>query len=114
VKVFLLAGLLEIALGVAFLAAQVPRAEIPHSNTGDANIGMQATRSERASPIISFILIGSGITLLVANARSGRRKPDRSETPGDLEGPRGETQETLRLKHAPDCAMRGGHSQSNE
>lgn len=90
---FLLAGLLEITLGVAFLAAPVSRTEILDSNTKDANIGMQTTRSERVSPIISFILIGSGITLTVAKARPGRRKLNRSRTPGDLDGSCGQTKE---------------------
>ena len=94
---FLLAGLLEIALGIAFLAAPVSRTEIPDSNTEDANfdanIGMQTTRSERVSPIISFILIASGITLTVAKARPGRRRLNRSRTPGDLDGSLGRPKE---------------------
>jgi len=46
-RIVLFAGLPESILGVAFLAAQVPRTEIADSNTEDANFGMQAIPSER-------------------------------------------------------------------
>jgi len=62
-RVFLLAGFLEVALGVAFLAAPAARTEVPEDKTGDANIGVQSTRGERVPPIISFALIASGIAL---------------------------------------------------
>jgi hypothetical protein len=55
-RVFLLAGLLEIALGVAFLAAPVART------------GVETTRSGRVPPLISFTLIASGVALTVTNA----------------------------------------------
>ncbi len=74
-RVYLFAGLLEIALGVAFLAAPLPRAEIQKIETGDANTGVQTTRSGRVSPIVSFVLLASGITLTVTGI-SRRRKPE--------------------------------------
>jgi hypothetical protein len=79
-RVFLFAGLLDIALGVAFLAAPLPPAEIQEVKTGDANVE-QTTRSEHVSPVTSVVLIACGITLIVtANPR--RRKPERmSNTP---------------------------------
>jgi hypothetical protein len=72
--VFLLAGLLDIAFGVAFLAAPVPP-EIQELKTGNANMELQTTRGERVPPGISFLLLASGITL-IATTRPGRRKPE--------------------------------------
>jgi hypothetical protein len=74
-RVFLFAGLLDIALGVAFLAAPLPPAGIQEVGTGDANVELQATRNERVSPLTSFVLLACGITLIVI-AKPGRRKPE--------------------------------------
>jgi|HubBroStandDraft_6_1064221.scaffolds.fasta_scaffold54332_5 hypothetical protein len=73
VRVFLFAGLLDIALGLAFLAAPLPPAEIQEIKTGDANLELPTTRSERVSPVTSVMLLACGITLIVT-ARPGRRK----------------------------------------
>jgi hypothetical protein len=113
-RVFFSAGLMEIALGVAFLAAPVQHLENPDSNAEHATIGMQTARGEQVSPVISFILIASGIVLTVANARPGRRKPKRSQTSGDPNGSRGEASGNLRPRNALDCAISGGRSQSEE
>ena len=72
---FLFAGVLDIALGLAFLAAPFSPAKIREIKTGDANMELQATRSERASPVTGFVLLACGITLIVA-ARPGRRNPE--------------------------------------
>jgi hypothetical protein len=74
--VVLFAGLLEIALAVVFLAAPLPRAAIQEIKTVDANMAVQTTHSDRVSPIISFVLLASGITLAVTGT-SRRRKPER-------------------------------------
>jgi len=68
VRVLLLAGLLEFALGVVFLTVPVARTKILEDKTGDANIGVQTTRRERVPPIISLALLASGIALTAANA----------------------------------------------
>ena len=75
-RVFLFAGLLEVALGVVFLAMPLPRAGIQETKSVDANTAVQATRTARVSPIISFILLASGITLTVTGT-PGRRKTER-------------------------------------
>jgi hypothetical protein len=74
-RIFLLAGLLDIALGVAFLAAPFPPAEIQEIRNGDASVELPTTRSERVSPVVSFLLLASGITLIVI-AKPRRRKPE--------------------------------------
>jgi len=113
-RVFVSAGLVEIALGVAFLAAPVQRIGISESNANVADSAMQTAHSERVSPIISFILIASGIVLTVSNARPGRRRVKRSQTIGYPNGSRGETPGALRPGHPLDCAISGGRSQSKE
>lgn len=72
-RVSLLAGLLDVAFGLAFLAPPLPPAAIQGS--GEANMELQAARSERASPLTSVILLGCGIALIVTS-RPGRRKPE--------------------------------------
>jgi hypothetical protein len=72
-RVFLLAGLLDIAFGLALLAVPLPPAAIQGS--GNANMELQTIRSERRSPLTSVILLACGIALIVT-ARPGRRKPE--------------------------------------
>jgi hypothetical protein len=72
-RVFILAGLLDIALGVAFLAAPLSPAKIQEIKTGEANMVLQTTRSEHVSPVVSFVLLACGITLIVT-AKPRRRK----------------------------------------
>jgi len=74
-RVFLVAGLLDIVLALAFLAAPLSPAEIQEVRTGDANVELQAVRSERVSPVTSFILLACGITLMIT-AKPRRRKPE--------------------------------------
>jgi hypothetical protein len=71
VKILLLAGLILIVLGIASLVVPVPHSESEGIKIGGANIGVQTTRSERVSPIISIVLIAGGIALTVAGARGG-------------------------------------------
>ncbi|MGD1022038.1 MAG: hypothetical protein ABR880_04590 [Candidatus Sulfotelmatobacter sp.] len=67
-RALLLAGLLEFALGVAFLAVPVARIQFVEDRTEDAKIEVQSTPGDREPPIISFVLIASGIALTGANA----------------------------------------------
>jgi len=71
-KIFLLAGLLLVALGIASLVVPIPYSETHGIKIGDASIGVQTSHSERVSPIISVVLIAGGIALTVAGTR-GRR-----------------------------------------
>jgi hypothetical protein len=84
-RIFLFAGLLEIVLGVSFLAGPAPHADILEVQAGDANTGVRTTRSERVSPIISFVLLASGIALTVAGVSTRTsEKLTGSPTPGNL------------------------------
>ena len=73
-KMFLYAGVLLIALGIASLIVPIPSSEKQGIKIGDANIGVQTTHSERISPIISAVLIAGGIALAITGARSGSSK----------------------------------------
>ena len=72
-RVFLFAGLLDIVLALAFLAAPLSPAEIQEVRTRDANVELQTTRSERVSPVTSFILLACGITMIVTANPRGRK-----------------------------------------
>lgn len=88
-RVFLFAGLLDIVLGLAFLAAPIFPAEIQEVKSGDAHAALQTTRSEPVSPVTSCVLLACGIAL-IATAKPGRRKPEPRSTPSSLitrEGP---------------------------
>jgi len=80
IRVFLFAGLLDIALGIAFLAAPLPPAGIQDIDTHAA---VQTTRIAPVSPVISFLLLASGITLIVT-AATRRRKPGQPSHAGGL------------------------------
>jgi hypothetical protein len=69
-KVLLLAGLILVALGIASLVVPIPHTETEGIKVGNTNLGVQATHSERVSPIISIVLIAGGIALSIAGARS--------------------------------------------
>jgi hypothetical protein len=69
-KTFLFAGLLLVVLGIASLVVPIPRSETQGIKVGDTNIGVQTSRSERVSPIISAVLIAGGIALAIAGART--------------------------------------------
>jgi len=53
-RAFLLRGLLELALAVAFMAAPVTRIELVEDKTEDATIEVQSPRGDRVPPIIKF------------------------------------------------------------
>jgi hypothetical protein len=69
-KILLYAGLLLIALGIASLVVPIPHTETHGVKIGDANLGVQTSRSERVSPVISVVLIAGGIALSIAGSRS--------------------------------------------
>ncbi len=70
-RMFLAAGVLLLALGIASLVVPIPRSETHGIKVGDTNIGVQTTQNERVSPIISAVLIAGGIALAIAGARKG-------------------------------------------
>ncbi len=69
-KMFLIAGLILIVLGIASLVVPIPSSEKQGIKIGDANIGVQTSHSEKVSPIISAVLIAGGIALTIAGNRS--------------------------------------------
>ena len=69
-RILLYAGLLLIALGIASLVVPIPHTETQGIKIGDANLGVQTSRSERVSPVISVVLIAGGIALSIAGART--------------------------------------------
>jgi hypothetical protein len=69
-KMLLFAGLLLVVLGIASLVVPIPHTETEGIKVGKTNIGVQTSHSERVSPIISVVLIGGGIALSIAGARS--------------------------------------------
>ena len=69
-KILLYAGLLLIALGIASLVVPIPHTETQGIKIGDANLGVQTSRSERVSPVISVVLIAGGIALSIAGSRA--------------------------------------------
>ncbi|MGB9206443.1 MAG: hypothetical protein WCB94_20975 [Terriglobales bacterium] len=69
-KILLYAGLLLIALGIASLVVPIPHTETQGIKIGDANLGVQTSRSERVSPVISVVLIAGGIALSIAGSRT--------------------------------------------
>ena len=73
-KILLFAGLVLIALGIASLAVPIPHTEREGIKVGNTNLGVQATHSERVSPIISVVLIAGGIALTIAGGRGGLSK----------------------------------------
>ena len=68
-KIFLYAGILLVVLGIASLVVPIPSSEKQGIKIGDTNIGVQTTHSEKVSPIVSAVLIGSGIALAFAGSR---------------------------------------------
>ncbi|MGA7381818.1 MAG: hypothetical protein WBX03_13295 [Terriglobales bacterium] len=70
-KALLFAGLLLLVLGIASLVVPIPHSENESIKIGDTHIGVQTTHSERVSPIVRVVLIGGGIALAVAGARTG-------------------------------------------
>ncbi|MGA2345064.1 MAG: hypothetical protein ABSF93_03610 [Candidatus Sulfotelmatobacter sp.] len=73
-RIFLVAGLLLIVLGIASLVVPIPHSETEGIKIGGASIGVQTTHRERVSPIISVVLIAGGIALSIAGARSRTSK----------------------------------------
>jgi hypothetical protein len=73
-KILLFAGLLLIVLGIASLIVPIPHTETQGIKTGDINIGVQTSHSERVSPVISIVLIAGGIALSIAGGRAGLSK----------------------------------------
>ena len=69
-KILLLAGLLMIVLGIVSLVVPIPHSETEGIKVGNTNLGVQTSRSERISPIISVVLIAGGIALSIAGTRS--------------------------------------------
>jgi hypothetical protein len=69
-RIFLVAGLLLIVLGIAFLVVPIPHSETQGIKIGGASIGVQSTHSERVSPIISVLLIAGRIVLTIAGTKS--------------------------------------------
>ena len=70
-KIFLVAGLLLVVLGIASLVVPIPHSETQGLKIGDASIGVQTTHSERVSPIISVVLLAGGIALTIVGVRGG-------------------------------------------
>jgi len=69
-KILLYAGVLLMALGIASLVVPIPHTETQGIKIGDANLGVQTSRSERVSPVISIVLIAGGIALSIAGSRT--------------------------------------------
>jgi hypothetical protein len=69
-KILLYAGLLLMVLGIASLVVPIPHTETQGIKIGDANLGVQTSRSERISPVISAVLIAGGIALSIAGSRT--------------------------------------------
>jgi hypothetical protein len=69
-KMLLYAGLLLMVLGIASLVVPIPHTETQGIKIGDANLGVQTSRSERVSPVISVVLIAGGIALSIAGSRT--------------------------------------------
>jgi hypothetical protein len=68
-KIYLYAGLILIVLGLVSLIVPIPHTETHGIKAGDMNIGVQTSHSERVSPIISVLLIASGIALGISSGR---------------------------------------------
>jgi hypothetical protein len=73
-KIFLVAGLLLVVLGIASLVVPIPHSETQGIKIGDASIGVQTSHSERVSPVISVVLIAGGIALSIAGSRGRTAK----------------------------------------
>jgi hypothetical protein len=69
-EILLFTGLLLVVLGIASLVVPIPSSEKRGIKIGDTNIGVQTSHSERASPIISAVLIAGGIALAIAGTRT--------------------------------------------
>jgi hypothetical protein len=100
-RIFLFAGLLDIALGLAFLASPRSPAEIQEI---DANTAMQTNRSAPVSPVISFLLLASGIALIVTSA-TRRRRPEQPAYASSLITPEATTEPCALSKRA-DCGAK--------
>jgi hypothetical protein len=59
-----------VVLGIASLVVPIPHTERQGIKAGDINFGVQTSHSERVSPIITAVLIGGGIALTIAGART--------------------------------------------
>jgi hypothetical protein len=62
--------LLLVALGFASLVVPIPHTDTEGIKVGNANFGVQTRHRERASLIVSIVLIAGGITLSMAGGRS--------------------------------------------
>jgi len=69
-KILVYTGLLLVALGIVSLVVPIPHTENEGIKTGNTNLGVQTSHSERVSPFISIALIAGGIVLSIAGSRS--------------------------------------------
>lgn len=69
-KTFLYAGLLLVVVGIASLLVPIPHRETQGIEIRDTNIGVQTRHDERVPPIVSVVLIASGIVLTIACMRT--------------------------------------------
>lgn len=69
-RIFLLVGAILLLLGIASLFVPIPRRQRHGIDVAGVSLGVETTAREKVPPVISAVLIGGGVTLLLA----GRRK----------------------------------------
>jgi hypothetical protein len=64
-KPLFVAGLITLVVGIVLLFVPIPRSENHGVKAGDVKIGVTTTHHEKASPIISAVLIIAGAGLML-------------------------------------------------
>ena len=71
-RVLLLIGLILLALGAVSLFVPIPYKEKHGIKAGGLSVGVETTEHQKVHPAVSAVLIGGGVVLLIAGARSRR------------------------------------------
>jgi len=71
-RVLFIIGLILLALGVGSLFIAIPVKEKHGFKAGDLSVGVETTERQKVHPAVSAVLIGGGVVLMIAGARSRR------------------------------------------
>jgi hypothetical protein len=71
-RVLFIVGVILLALGVVSLFVPIPVKEKHGFNAGGISVGVETTEKQKVHPAVSAVLIGGGVVLMIAGARSRR------------------------------------------
>jgi hypothetical protein len=71
-RILFIIGLILLALGAVSLFVPIPYKEKHGIKAGGLSVGVETTEHQKVHPAVSAVLIGGGVVLLIAGARSRR------------------------------------------